>query len=112
MSLDLELHLLCPQLGAEVRVYEGNITHNLGTMARAAGIYTELWHPEDVGITTADQLISPLTVGLEDLKADPAVYKRLDSPNGRGTYDQFVPWVEKVLEACIKYPNATVVADR
>lgn len=112
MSLDLELHLLCPQLGAEVRVYSCDITHNLGTMARAAGIYSFLWRPEELSITTADQLIAPLTVGLAELKADPAKFKKLDSPNGWGTYDQFVPFVEEYLKACTKYPNATVVADR
>jgi hypothetical protein len=28
--------------------YQSNITHNLGSMAEAAGIYQALWHPEEI----------------------------------------------------------------
>jgi len=66
MSLDVYLTVTKPTL-----VFEGNITHNLGAMAREAGIYEALWRPEEINVTTAEQLIEPLTVGLEKLKADP-----------------------------------------
>lgn len=52
-------------------VYSANITHNLNTMAKEAGIYKHLWRPEEIGITKASQLIEPLVAGLNALIADP-----------------------------------------
>jgi len=34
-------------------VFTANITHNLGEMARQAGLYGVLWEPETCGIQTA-----------------------------------------------------------
>lgn len=107
MSLDVYLEVVRP-----VEVYGANITHNLGPMAREAGIYMHLWRPEEIGITTAGQLIEPLERGLELLKSDPARFEKLDSPNGWGRYKHFVPFVEKYLEACRETPDATVRVSR
>jgi hypothetical protein len=93
-------------------VYEANITHNLGEMAEAAGIYGCLWRPEEHGITKAGQLIEPLAAGLAALKADPERFEAHDAPNGWGTYRDFVPWVECYLEACRENPDADVRASR
>lgn len=40
------------------------------------------------------------------------IYKKFDSPNGWGTYEHFVSFVEEYLEALEKYPNAVVTCDR
>ena len=88
--------------------YWGNITHNLNTMAKKAGIYHCLWRPDEVGITKANQLIEPLTKGLDDLKARPDYFKKFNSPNGWGMYQDFVPFVEEYLNACKEYPEANV----
>ena len=93
-------------------VFSYNITHNLNTMATAAGIYNHLWRPEEIGITQAHELIEPLGVGLYELIAKPDFFKRYDSPNGWGVYENLVVFVEKYLEACIKYPNATISVSR
>jgi hypothetical protein len=93
-------------------VYSANITHNLSKMADAAGIYECLWRPEEVGITKASQLIEPLTKGLEFLKSDPDRFEKFNSPNGWGLYNNFVPWVERYLEACTEYPDAKVSVSR
>ena len=103
MSLDVYLNAVRP-----TEVYSANITHNLGSMAREAGIYEALWRPEEIGITTAAQLIGPLTVGLALLKADPPRFEALNSPNGWGLYEHFVPFVERYLEACKENPDAAV----
>lgn len=92
----------------EARVYEANITHNLRLMAVAAGLYHVLWRPEESGYTAANQLIEPLRQGLAVLKAEPERFKAFEAPNGWGTYDQFVPWVERYLAACERYPTAQV----
>lgn len=93
-------------------LYWGNITHNLGKMAEAAGIYKHLWYPEELGIKHAKELIEPLREGLEKLKNNPDYYKKFNSPNGWGKYENFVRFVEKYLIACEEYPEAIVEADR
>ena len=93
-------------------VFSANITHNLGSMAEKAGIYKHLWRPEELGITCAKDLIEPIKKGLADMKARPDYYKQFDAPNGWGTYEDFVPWIEKYLNACIEYPEAEIRVSR
>lgn len=119
MSLDVYLTLpakeKCDKCGhAEDSrcVYDANITHNLNTMAGEAGIYKHLWRPEELGITKAQQLIEPLTKGLELLKSDPERFKKHNAPNGWGKYEHFVPFVENYLIACKENPNADVRVSR
>lgn len=111
----------------EENVYYENITHNLGDMAKKAGIYEALWRPymlKEEYIPTEDyskemefeesveirayEIIPILEKGLDDLKARPEYFKKYNSPNGWGIYDNFVPFVEKYLNACKEYPEAIV----
>jgi hypothetical protein len=98
---------LC-HVGGDEEVYSANITHNLGEMAQAAGIYRILWRPDEIGITKAAELIEPLTEGLARLKADPDHFEQFNAPNGWGLYKHFVPFVEGYLEACKEHPEADV----
>lgn len=107
MSLDVYLTAVRPK-----EVYSSNITHNLGAMAKEAGIYMHLWRPEEIGITKAEQLIAPLTEGLAKLKADPAHYSTFNAPNKWGLYEHFVPFVEQYLAACVENPDAEVTVWR
>lgn len=107
MSLDVSLEEMRP-----TEVYTANITHNLGRMADAAGIYMAVWRPEEIGIQIAAQLIEPLTAGLELLKSDPERFKAYDAPNGWGVYKHLVKFVEDYLAACKENPGATVRACR
>jgi hypothetical protein len=107
MSLDVTLTKVMP-----MAVYSANITHNLGTMADAAGIYNYLWRPEELGIMLAGELIAPLTEGLEKLKADPAKFEALNALNSWGLYKHFVPFVEKYLKACVENPDAAISVSR
>lgn len=93
-------------------LYSRNITHNLGKMAEAAGIYQHLWRPEELGITTAAQLIEPLRAGLKRLEESPAEFKKHNPANGWGAYEGLVDFVREYLDACEKYPNAIVRASR
>jgi len=93
-------------------LFDRNITHNLNKMADAAGIYNCLWRPDENGITKASQCIKPLQDGLAALVADPDGFRKYDSPNGRGLYIHFVPFVTAVLMACIEYPDADVKVSR
>ena len=107
MSLDVSLH--------EVRrteVFETNITHNLGEMADAAGIYKACWRPEEIGARHAKDIIPMLEAGLAELKSKPDYYRQFDSPNGWGLYEDFVLWVEEYLEACKENPDAEIEVSR
>ena len=90
------------------RVYQANITHNLNRMADAAGIYKPLWRPDELEITRAEELIEPLSSGLEALKSNPERFEELNPENGWGTYEGLVQFVENYLGACRQYPQATV----
>lgn len=89
-------------------VFTANITHNLNKMADAAGIYEALWRPEEIGVSNARELRPFLWDGLQRLKANPERYKAFNPPNGWGTYEALVSFVERYLEACTKHPNAEV----
>jgi hypothetical protein len=113
MSLDISLcHNKCPHCGRADEAYRANITHNLNKMADEAGIYGILWRPEENGVETAKQLIEPLQGAIAAMKADPPRFEAHNSPNGWGLYENFVPWLERLLAACEEYPDAAVVADR
>ena len=103
MSLDFSLMVTEPH-----EIYSANITHNLGEMAQAAGIYYALWHPADIGAKTARDIIPVLKKGLAKLKLNPIRYSKFDAPNGWGTYVHFVPFVEEVLKACVDNPEADI----
>lgn len=85
-----------------------NVTHNLSKMAKAVGLDKVLWHPEEIGITSASQMIEPLEKGIKELESNPDKYKSLNPPNGWGSYEDFVRFCKVVLERCREYPDATI----
>jgi hypothetical protein len=93
-------------------VYGANITHNLGKMAAEAGIYQALWRPEELNITKAGELVPIIEKGLDDMKARPEHYQQFNASNGWGLYENFIPWIEKYLEACKEYPEASIEVSR
>jgi hypothetical protein len=40
------------------------------------------------------------------------MFKMHDAPNGWGTYEQFLPWLEEYLRACEENPDAIVMVSR
>ena len=113
MSLDVSLYFdECEHCGQSSEVFSANITHNLANMADAAGIYGAVWRPDENGYETAGELIEPLTRGIAAMKADPKSFKKLNSSNGWGLYESFLPWLEKYLDACVKYPKAQISVSR
>jgi len=103
MSLDIDLIETSPH-----SVFDANITHNLGKMAGEAGIYEALWHPERTTIKKASELAAVLAPAIHDMKTRPDFYKQFDAENGWGKYRDFVPWLEKLYEACIEHPEAEI----
>ena len=96
----------------DAKLASHNITHNLNKMAEAVGLYDVLWRPDEIGITTASQMIVPLEKGLEELVANPDKYKVFNPPNGWGNYDVFVSFCKSVLRTCQENPDAVIEADR
>lgn len=92
--------------------FSANITHNLSAMANAAGIFDHLWRPDEIGIKRAEQLIGPLTAGLNKLRSDPSYFKSLNPKNGWGSYEGLCRFVSEYLEACKEYPSSEVRVSR
>ena len=42
------------------------------------------------------------------MKEDPDRFRKFDAKNGWGVYDDFMPWVEDLLNACVVFPQASV----
>jgi hypothetical protein len=75
-------------------------------MAEAAGIYDALWHPIESGFTTADEMLVVLEPALRDLTERQDYYEQFNPSNGWGHYETFLKFIEGIIIACIKYPNA------
>jgi len=104
--------VIAPHCNQTNEVFEANITHNLTTMADAAGLYRPMWRPDEIGITKAEQLIAPLSDGLMALKDDPARFQKFNPENRWGSYDGLVSFVESYLRACQENPTARVSVSR
>jgi len=83
-------------------VYERRIMIESKTIAALAEIYDHLFCPEKLKISKASQLIKPLTLGLFKIKSDPDYYGAFYG------YEDFLSFLEEYLNACIKYPDATI----
>ena len=118
MSLDIWLHdtkeieIECSECGhkrmVKPKVFELNITHNLNTMAKEAGIYYAMWRPEEIEATKAKHLIFILKYGISKLKNNPEHFKKFNPENGWGKYEYLLEAAELYLKACYKYPEAII----
>lgn len=114
MSLDIYFteKKTCPNcchiLNDGEEVFCKNITHNLSKMATEAGFGEQLWHPERTDIVYASQLGFHIEKGIAELESNPEKYRQFIASNGWGTYEEFVPWLKELLQACKDYPDAVV----
>ena len=100
--------VIAEQAEDSYEVYSANITHNLGKMAGAAGLYDALWRPDEHGMGKARQLVEPLRAGLKKLRDDPDTFRAHNPANGWGNYEGLVTFTEGLLNACEANPNAEV----
>lgn len=82
-----------------------NITHNLGTMWEEAGIYDALFN--SAGMEASD-ILPTLLDGLLDMVSNPEKYKKLNSPNGWGLYENAVPWLAELIKGFNENPDAII----
>lgn len=131
MSLDITIYNnFCEHCGHGEHVFDINITHNLGKMATAAGIYEAMWRPhllytdkiivdnneenelEESVTVIAGDLIPHLQKGIDSLELKPNEYKKLNPENGWGDYYGLLKTAKELLTACTNYPNAKVEVSR
>lgn len=84
---------------------EANITHNLVPMWKEAGIYDSLYYSDDL---EAREVLPILIDGLVDMTKYPDKYKKLNSPNGWGTYDNAVRWLAMLIEEFKENPEGII----
>ncbi len=107
MSLDVYLTVVKP-----TEVYSANITHNLGKMANLVGLYLPLWRPDEIGVTTAKQLIPLLRDGLAKLIDQRQEAEKLNPSNGWGSYEGLLNFTRAYLVACEGNPDAAIEISR
>lgn len=111
MSLDVYIYDKDPDLigyDDSNELYWANITHNLNKMAMEAGIYDVLWDAEEKGYKYSKDILPILTDGFCKMLKDPKHYKKFDSSNGWGTYDDFIDWIFSYIKALTDYPNGLI----
>lgn len=94
---------------SEGELFHTNITHNLSVMFDEAGVYQILWHGDG---SVAGDVLPELERGLALMRAESARFRRFNAPNGWGTYEQAVLWLEKVIEACRANPKGKLRCNR
>lgn len=117
MSLDVDLMVTKPS-----SVWNYNITHNLGEMARAVVVdpdleeqltlYHVLWRPEEYDLHLAHEISDYLNVGYQMLVADPIRYKAMNPENGWGSYEGLCRFVYEYRNACWDNPFAELRVSR
>jgi hypothetical protein len=108
--MSLSIYLNNPETGEEL--YSCNITHNLGKMADANGIYYHLWRPDEIDMEFAHQIEPTLTTGVAHLATNKGFYEQFNSPNGWGMYDHFLIFCVNYLKAVREHPSAKIEISR
>lgn len=107
MSLDIYFTTApcdhCKRGGEEL--FTTNITHNLYPMWSQAGIGSALYDSQG---KRARDILSTLEGGLEYMRANVDACRKLDSQNGWGTYKDALPWLEDLVAACRRFPDAVI----
>lgn len=85
-----------------------NTTHNHNRLADALGVYTLLWNKDGKTDVKAAELIEPLEKACEELKRNMKDYRQYDAPNGWGKCEDFLRFMEDVLNCCRTYPETLV----
>ena len=108
--MSLDIYIANPQSGAEN--FEWNITHNLGRMADELGIWHVLWHPENLGIDVAGDMIQHLEPAYTKLTVFGEYYDQFAPANGWGNRQNLFELVDALLRYARRYPECHVTVSR
>jgi hypothetical protein len=102
MSYDVSLYI---STGAdkEAQVYESNHTSNCSGMWEDAGVDLRTMK----GTSAKDQL-PILKQAVETLRANPEKYRAMNPPNGWGSYESALRFIENLANACEENPACTI----
>jgi len=86
----------CPNCGGHegAVVFEANMTYNVGTMIRRAGL-----HPQVLNGMKVSQAYGIIKNGLLVMEQNAQYFKQFDSDNGWGTYATTVTCIRSLYEA-------------
>lgn len=93
----------------EENYWNGNITHNLGEMAKHIPInyngtltklYYVCWRTEEIGIKTVGDILPLLIQGLHYMIDHRKELEQYNPPNGWGTYNGFMKFLLNYKQAC------------
>ena len=103
MSLDFTL-----KIGNE-EIFDANITHNVVSMWEKAGCCEALYKSDGQKAMDVRDIIVDAVVDMMKHKAE---YKKLDSPNGWGIYEDAFKFLLSVAVACCDFPEAIIGVDK
>jgi len=90
-------------------VYSRNITHNVNIMWKESGCYEALYESDG---KKAVEIIPILKDAIEKMGSDPEKYKKMNAPNGWGTYESAFNFLTNVFKACFENPNSIINIDK
>lgn len=108
MSLDIWLEMPLDTGGPEpvrVTLLDMNFTHNVTGMWSLIGVYDALYMSNG---DVAGKHIEALERGVKFMLDHPDECRKHNAPNGWGTYEQALPWLQEVLDGFRKHPKATI----
>lgn len=100
MSLDIWLTKLQP-----VDIFSANYTHNVIPMWKEAGVFEVLYESQG---RKARDIVETLKKGVDHMRDNPAIFINLNPKNGWGSYETALPWLQNLVEQCLKNPDAEI----
>lgn len=85
--------------------YSTNVTWNLSPMWAEAGIFEALKKSHG---RRAKEIIDPLVSGLAFMRANPERFTKLEAPNGWGTYEQAISFLDRYIRALQAHPDGVI----
>lgn len=90
---------------SENELFADSITWNLNPMWYAAGVHDALRKSDG---KKANEIDEALVAGLRRMRADPETFRKMNPPNGWGTYEQAMKLLEELIRVVQSYPEATI----
>jgi hypothetical protein len=105
--VSLDLYLECCECKHDS--WARNATHNLSKMWIEAGVYDALYESHG---KTASEIRGSVADGLSLMRKEPNRFKALNPPNGWGSYEGAIEFLESLLIGCDATPKAVIRVSR